>query len=101
MRRGTTPTIIVGNLPVDFDQIDKLILVFRPEKKDNIILEKTFEDGVICGNKILFTLTQNETLSFPIGLMRRSLILKTKNGARLESYPDFFKVEDTAKSGVI
>ena len=101
MRRGTTPTIIIGNLPVEFDQIDKLYLVFRPEKTDNIILEKTFEDGTICGNKILFTLTQSETLAIPIGLIRRSVIIKTKNGARLESFPDYFKVEDTAKSGVI
>lgn len=101
MRRGTTPTIIIGNLPVEFDQIDKLFLVFRPDKTDNIILEKTLEDASVCGNKLLFTLSQSETLAFPIGLVRRSVIIKTKNGARLESLPDYFKVEDTAKSGVI
>nr|DAP01342.1 MAG TPA: hypothetical protein [Caudoviricetes sp.] len=101
MRRGTTPTIIVGNLPVSLDQIDKLYLIFRPENNGSILLEKTLDDAVISNNTLYFTLTQAETLALPLGIVRRSIVLKTKAGARLESYPDRFKVEETAKSGVI
>lgn len=101
MRRGTTPTIFVGNLPLPLEQIDKLCLVFKPYKKDRIILQKNLEDCFLYNGKLGFTLTQEETLLFPIGLIERSIIIKSKAGARLESVPDYFKVEDTALGTVI
>lgn len=101
MRRGTTPTIFVGNLPLPLDQIDKLCLVFRPHKKDKIILQKTLDDAFLYNNQLAFTLTQQETLNLPVGLVERSIVIKSKAGARLESVPDYFKVEDTALGTVI
>lgn len=101
MRRGTTPTIFVDNLPLPLDQIDKLCLIFKPEKKDTIILQKELKDAFLYNNTLCFTLTQEETLLFPVGLIRRSIILKSKSGARMESFPDYFKVEDTALGTVI
>lgn len=101
MRRGTTPTIFVDNLPLPLNQIDKLCLVFKPEKKDAIILQKELKDGFLYNGRLAFTLTQEETLLFPTGLIRRSIIIKSKAGARLESVPDYFKVEDTALGTVI
>lgn len=101
MRRGTTPSIFVDNLPIPLDQVDKLYLIFRPEKKDKIILKKELKDAQLNNNKLVFTLTQEETLLFPVGLVERSIVIKSKNGARLESYPDYFKIEDTALNEVI
>lgn len=63
MVRGTTPTICF-RLPIQANTFEWVYITFA-KQGGSIILEKTKNDCSLEGCKILCTLTQAETLSFP------------------------------------
>lgn len=63
--RGTTPTLLF-RLPIDAAEITKMTVTFRQLDKPPI--EKTLADAVIEGKTVSVTLTEEETLSFTVGL---------------------------------
>lgn len=99
MHRGETITTVISNFPIPISDIEDLYIVFRNEYKT--LLEKRLADCVVSGEKVSFTLTQEESLSLSEGRIRRSVILITKDGSRLESRPSDIKCYKTAKNEVL
>lgn len=61
MIRGTTPKLIFS-LPFNINTLKNLFITFNQNNKT--ILEKTLDDCELKGNKIVLSLSQEETLTF-------------------------------------
>lgn len=101
MHLGETVTTTISCLPVPVTNIKSLYVVFKYGNRT--ILEKTLDDCTLNedDNTISFKLNQNESLSLQIGVVKRSLVIITKDGTRLESCPSEFSVQPTVKDEVL
>lgn len=85
MRRGTTPTIQLTADNMSFKDCSLIIVTMK--SKDKTIVEKRFPGGIgihedeETGEEFLqFTLTQQETLKFPVGIVQVQIKAKTSAG---------------------
>lgn len=85
MRRGTTPTIQLTADNMSFKDCSLIIVTMK--SKDKTIVEKKFPGGIgIHEDKdtkeefLQFTLTQQETLKFPVGIVQVQIKAKTSAG---------------------
>lgn len=99
MYQGETITTIIKDLPIPVADIANLYLLFK--NRSGVLLEKTLKDCKVSGETLEFRLTQEETLTFPIGKIYRSLIVITKDGSRFEYDPSEIECGETAKSEVL
>lgn len=95
MYRASTPTHRFG-FPFAKDMIEELLITYKQEEGDGILLEKHLEDGTFDENgKFQYTLTQEEASFFDGGKGRVQARVKTKNGKVIASrvyYIDIFDV---------
>lgn len=99
MYQGETITTTITGLPVPVSEIRSLYIVFKNQSRT--LIEKTLEDCKVFEETIKVTLTQEESLSLPIGNIKRSVIVITKDGSRFESDPCTIAVGRTVKSEVL
>lgn len=101
MYQGETITTTISDLPIPVTEIKNLYIVFKHHSKT--ILEKNLDDCDVDPEKQLVTcrLTQEETLSFPEGKLKRTIIVITKDGTRFESDPCILECARTAKEEVL
>lgn len=99
MYQGETITTTIKNLPVPVSNIANLYIVFKSASKT--ILEKTLKDCSISGETIENRLTQEESLLFPPGNIKRSVIVITLDGTRFETDPCDIVCGKTAKAEVL
>lgn len=85
MRRGTTPTIQLTADNMSFKDCSLIIVTMK--SKDKTIVERRFPGGIgihedeETGEEFLqFTLTQQETLKFPVGIVQVQIKAKTSAG---------------------
>lgn len=85
MRRGTTPTIQLTADNMSFKDCSLIIVTMK--SKDKTIVEKRFPEDIgihkdeETGEEFLqFTLTQQETLKFPVGIVQVQIKAKTSAG---------------------
>ena len=85
MRRGTTPTIQLTADNMSFKDCSLIIVTMK--SKDKAIVERRFPKGIgihedeETGEEFLqFTLTQQETLKFPVGIVQVQIKAKTSAG---------------------
>ena len=82
MRRGTTPTIQLTADNMSFKDCSLIIVTMK--SKDKTIVERRFpgkigihEDEETGEEFLQFTLTQQETLKFPVGIVQVQIKAKT------------------------
>lgn len=85
MRRGTTPTIQLTADNMSFKDCSLIIVTMK--SKDKTIVEKRFPGGIGIHKDeetdeefLQFTLTQQETLKFPVGIVQVQIKAKTNAG---------------------
>lgn len=85
MRRGTTPTIQLTADNMSFKDCSLIIVTMK--SKDKTIVERRFsgdigihEDEETGEEFLQFTLTQQETLKFPVGIVQVQIKAKTSAG---------------------
>lgn len=85
MRRGTTPTIQLTADNMSFKDCSLIIVTMK--SKDKTIVEKKFPGGIGIHEDedtkeefLQFTLTQQETLKFPVGIVQVQIKAKTSAG---------------------
>lgn len=99
MYQGETITTTVSNFPVPVSDIKEFTIRFK--NKLNTYITKTLEDCVVSGETLVFELTQEESLSLPIGKIDRSAIIITKDGSRIECCPSPIMCYETSRDEVI
>lgn len=101
MYQGETITTVVTNFPIPISEIAELYIIFK--NGCSTILEKTLKDCSVDEEKgsVIFTLSQEESLSLQNGTINRSVILITKDGSRIESSSSPFSCYKTAKNEVL
>ena len=89
MYRATTPTI-TSNIPVDLTEASEVYVTFA---KDNVILTKTNADLTITSSSVAVYLSQEETLSLPVGEITAQINwLYTEEGATKRACSNIVKV---------
>ena len=87
MRRGTTPTIQLTADNMSFKDCSLIIVTMK--SKDKTIVERRFPGDIGIGiyedeetgeEFLQFTLTQQETLKFPVGIVQVQIKAKTNAG---------------------
>lgn len=99
MYQGETVTTTITDLPISTTEIANIYIIFKTKTKT--ILEKTLVDCEVNGEVITFTLSQEESLSFPTGTIERSIIVIAIDGSRFECDPCTITCGKTAKSEVL
>ena len=99
MYQGETITTEIRDLPVPVSSIRSMNIVFHTLTKT--ILEKTLDDCVINGDIIECTLQQSETLNFPCGPIKQTIIVLCRDGSRFERSGGDLFVGASAKQGVL
>ena len=98
--RGTTPTITYS-----FDDIhaaDITVAVFCIKQLDKTIVEKNLADGLVSNDKLMFTLSQQDTLSLNSKLMAKVVLdWKLNTGIRGRSNIVEAKITDPGKDSVL
>lgn len=99
MIRGTTPTITITAAGLSEISIDRAYLTIK--QKGNVI-EKELEDMAINGDVLTVTLSQEETLSFTVGVdVELQLRVLSKSGTAYASQIISTPVGRILKDGVI
>lgn len=101
MYQGETITTVISDLPIPVSEIQSLYIVFKHHSLT--LLEKTLADCTVDeeSQTISCRLTQEESLSFPKGQIRRSIIVITKDGSRFETDPISLECGKTVKDEVL
>lgn len=107
MRRGTTP-VIVFNTDIDFTQVAELYVTFAQDgpdpKERQVIVEKDKTQCSFDENKIIVSLTQEDTLKFdldPKDTVYIQIRVKYENGMAMASNILKARVKDILKDGEI
>nr|DAV01117.1 MAG TPA: hypothetical protein [Bacteriophage sp.] len=90
MYKGTTPTLTFTFTEFDPSSADKLILTFVSGKSK---WEFTEADVICDSTSVALTLTQEQTLAFPVGAITAQLNFLMADGSRFVSKPTQFPVE--------
>lgn len=101
MYQGETIATVISDLPIPVSEIQSLYIVFTHHS--TTLLEKTLEDCTVDEElqTIICRLSQEESLSFPKGQIRRSIIVITKDGSRFETDPVILECGKTVKNEVL
>lgn len=99
MYQGETITTTISGFPFSVSEIKDLKIFFKNNAK--VLLEKTFADCTISEESVIFTLTQEESLSLCTGKIARTVVVITKGGSRLESCPSYIICDSTVKKEVL
>lgn len=97
--RATTPTIRYFFNTVSVADITKAYLTIT--KNDVVVIEKELSEAVVGEDYIAWTLTQNETLSIPAGLVTSECNWLTSGGTRGSSGMRTISIEKNSKEVVI
>lgn len=98
MYRGTTPTF---ELELDFDASELECLFATFKQQNEVVLEKRINDCECSGNKVSFTLSQEETLQFKCGQALLQIRAKLKDGTTIADDPVGITIKDVFKEGAI
>lgn len=90
--RGTTPTISLTVTDFELQNTDKIHLYFSQGGK--LRLEKVTPDVTVYNDKVMTTLTQEETFQLKVGEVKMQFRLKTKDGLVLPSGVAYDEVQD-------
>ena len=90
--RGTTPTIVLTVTDFELKNTDTIHLYFSQQNK--LRLEKVTPDVTIDGDKVITTLTQDDTFQLKAGEVKMQFRLKTEGGVVLASGEVFDEVQD-------
>lgn len=101
MYKGTTPTFIF-TFPPNFDpsQASSIVLTFSSNKKD-AILEKTKNDLVVDSSSVTAYLSQEETLSIPVGRVYCQINFVYDDGSRLPTNVQVITLDNNLHNRVI
>lgn len=90
MYKGTTPTLTFTFTDFDPSSADKLILTFVSGKSK---WEFTEADVICDSTSVMLTLTQEQTLSFPVGTLTAQINFLMADGVRFVTKPTQFDVQ--------
>lgn len=90
MYRGTTPTLTFRFEEFNPSEAEKIILTFVSGKKT---WEYTEADMTADLTSVSITLTQEQTLSYPVGTLTAQLNFLMPDGARFVTKPNLITVE--------
>lgn len=90
--RGTTPTIALTVTDFDLRDTDTIHLYFSQNNK--VRLEKVTPDVTVDGDKVMTTLTQQDTFELKVGEVKMQFRLKTASGTVLASSETYDEVSD-------
>lgn len=78
---GTTPTLIFTFDTVSAEDISVAYLLIK--QRGNVVVQKTIEDALVSDGKLMFTLTQADTLALTV-VFPATVVLdwKTASGVR-------------------
>lgn len=101
MYKGTTPTFTF-TFPPDFDPTtaDQVILTFSANKKDPLI-EKDDSELEINSDSIYVSLTQEETLSIPVGRLYCQINFFYDDGSRASTDIQIINIDHNLHNRVI
>lgn len=98
MRRGTTLTITITT-DIDLREASNLFVTFK--QGDLIVFEKTLEDVIVTGNKVVCELSQSDTLALKDNVVVRFQIRATIGDSKIASNIMTAPVDEILKGGAI
>lgn len=99
MYQGETITTTITGFPIPVSEIAELHIVFKNNAK--VLLEKTLADCTISEESVQFHLSQEESLSLCTGKIERTVVIRTRDGTRLESCPSYIICTPTVRNEVL
>ena len=98
MYRGTTPTLTFRFTEFNPSEAEKIVLTFVLGKKT---WEYTETDMTTDQTSVSITLTQEQTLSYPVGTLTAQLNFLMPDGARFVTKPNLIPVKRNLYDEVI
>lgn len=99
MYQGETITTTITGFPIPTSEIAELYIFFRNGAKT--ILKKTLADCAVSEGLVMFSISQEESLSLCTGKIARTVVVITKDGTRMESCPSYIICTPTVKDEVL